>query len=121
MVPHPIPRGVVNAKWDTETDEYDIKLSIETTHNSGANVTASDDGRGHYDPYCMHVSSSQLIVTEMMILAGEALGKWQRLVSTETASFEANERVQTPNVLELPFRRQPAPGESWYTTCSKYF
>jgi len=109
MVPHPIPRGVVNAKWDTETDEYDIKLSIETTHNSGANVTASDDGRGHYDPYCMHVSSSQLIVTEMMILAGEALGKWQRLVSTETASFEANERVQTPNVLELPFRRQPAP------------
>ena len=119
MVPCPIPTGVVKAKRNIETDEYDIVLSIETTHNSGANVTASDEGQDHYDPYCTPVSSSQLVVTEMMILGGEALGKWQQLEPMETA-FEVNERAQIPNVLELPFRRQPAPGESWHTI-SKYF
>ena len=122
MVPQPIPKGVVSAKRKSETNEYDIELSIETTHNSGANVTASDDGLGHYDPYCMPVSSSQLIVTEMMILAGEALGKWQQLVQKETASLEVDERAaQIPNVLDLPFRHQPAPGESWFTISSKHF
>lgn len=67
MVPCPIPNGMVSAKYNEETSKHDISLKIETTHNSGANMTTggSDD---HYDPYCSPISSSQLIVTEMMIL-----------------------------------------------------
>ena len=70
MVPFPIPNGMVSAKYNEEKKDYDISLKIETTHNSGANITGcemeSDDT--HYDPYCSPISSSQLIVTEMMIL-----------------------------------------------------
>ena len=97
MVPCPIPKGVVTATrrrpvaGDGGTSDaggsggehYDISLKIETTHNSGTNMTAigttaamtttAKGGGGacddaHYDPYCSPVSSSQLIVTEMMIL-----------------------------------------------------
>ena len=65
MVPFPIPRGDVTATPNgDESGEYDISLRVETSHNSGANMTAGED----HDPYCTPVSSSQLIVTEMMIL-----------------------------------------------------
>lgn len=62
-----------------------------------------------YDPYCSPVSSSQLVVTEMMIMAGEAMGKWQQLQPKQTNN-EGEKIIQLPNELELPFRRQPAPG-----------
>jgi len=72
MVPYPIPSGQISAKPSNDgssTDEYDISLKIETSHNSGANITSSgNDDDLHYDPYCSPISSSQLIVTEMMIL-----------------------------------------------------
>ena len=98
MVPCPIPKGMVTAtrrrrggKGDEDTGDagggsggeyYDISLKIETTHNSGTNmtvtgtttITTTTNGGGgacdddHYDPYCSPVSSSTLIVTEMMIL-----------------------------------------------------
>ena len=65
MVPYPIPKGMVSAEYNEEKRDYDVSLRIETTHNSGANMTAEEDGN---DPYASPVSSSQLIVTEMMIL-----------------------------------------------------
>jgi len=72
MVPFPIPSGQVSAKPSNDgstNEEYDISLKIETSHNSGANITSSgNDDELHYDPYCSPISSSQLIVTEMMIL-----------------------------------------------------
>ena len=73
MVPFPIPNGQISAKpsidGSSTDDEYDISLKIETSHNSGANITSSgNDNDLHYDPYCSPISSSQLIVTEMMIL-----------------------------------------------------
>ena len=69
MVPCPIPRGEVSARYNDESNEFDISLKIETTHNSGANMSSTEfDYEEHYDPYCSSVSSSQLIVTEMMIL-----------------------------------------------------
>ena len=78
MVPFPIPKSIVTAtkkKENDDDDEYDISLTIETTHNSGVNTTTLSMGGGstltddvHYDPYCSPISSSQLIVTEMMIL-----------------------------------------------------
>lgn len=110
MVPYPIPKSMVTATKrsgakDGDTSDgggeggeyYDISLRIETTHNSGTNMTAigskmttttkgggdaCDDG--HYDPYCSPVSSSQLIVTEMMIL-GESISSGaieMRILST---------------------------------------
>ena len=80
MVPFPIPKSIVTATKkkendDDDDDDYDISLTIETTHNSGVNTTTLSMGGGstltddvHYDPYCSPISSSQLIVTEMMIL-----------------------------------------------------
>lgn len=76
MVTCPVPKGIVTATYDTTINDYDISLKIEATHNSGANVTtivgtttaggaAIGGGDAHHDLY---VSSSQLIVTEMMIL-----------------------------------------------------
>lgn len=62
----------------------------------------------HYDPYASPVSPSRLIVTEMMILAGEAIGKWQQLQPMQSET-NVDGCMQLPNVLELPFRRQPAP------------
>jgi exoribonuclease R len=82
MVPFPIPKGIVSAAYNEEMGEYEVSLKIETTHNSGANMTAAgeakegmmhDDDDVHYDPYCSPVSSSQLIVTEMMILGESGL------------------------------------------------
>jgi len=109
LVPTPIPKGVVMATFDTNLDDYDISLKIETTHNSGANIT-TELCDSHYDPYCTPVSSSQLIVTEMMILAGEAIGKWQ-MQQAKQEELVRNGQYQLPNELKLPFRRQPAPGK----------
>lgn len=111
MVPFPIPRGVVSADYNEESKDYDISLKIETTHNSGANMTAGgNEVDEHYDPYCSPVSSSQLVVTEMMILAGEAMGKWQQLQPVQENITPLDDgHILIPNTLELPFRCQPAP------------
>lgn len=76
FIPYPIPKGVVTVKSD-EDGRHDIDLRIETTHNSGANMTAGglEGSVEHYDPHASPISSSWLIVTEMMIL-----GKWRMLV-----------------------------------------
>eukprot|EP00970_Alexandrium_tamarense_P014247 scaffold4011_cov115-Alexandrium_tamarense.AAC.3 len=107
MVPFPIPKALIDSKFDEEKHNYDISLKIETTHNSGSNMTAGENEE-HYDPYASPVSSSQLIVTEMMIMAGEAMGKWQSEQPMHE-DVEVDGRIQLPNELKLPFRRQPAP------------
>jgi len=115
MVPFPIPRAIVTATTvDEGTGQREVSLKIETTHNSGANATMAsvaggDDEDDHYDPFCSPVSSSNLIVTEMMILAGEAIGTWQKLQPMPKERSTEDGRLQLPNVLEFPFRRQPAP------------
>ncbi|KAL7462093.1 hypothetical protein ACHAXS_005377 [Conticribra weissflogii] len=111
MVPFPIPKGVVSAEYDEKKGDYDVSLKIETTHNSGANVTLEGEGD---DPYASPVSSSQLIVTEMMIMgelsviAGEAIGKWHQ-AQTMPDSSNSDGQIQLPNELKLPYRRQSAP------------
>ena len=113
MVPFPIPKGMVTANYDDQLGGYDISLKIETTHNSGANITTGggdDICDAHYDPYCTPVSSSQLIVTEMMIMAGEAIGKWQMQQAAQEEN-DVGDAIQLSNELKLPFRRQPAPGK----------
>jgi exoribonuclease R len=70
FIPCPIPKGFVTVDKDGQDGGYNIDVRIETTHNSGLNMTVGgvDGGVEHYDPYASPVSSSQLIVTEMMIL-----------------------------------------------------
>lgn len=47
----------------------------------------------------------------VLIKAGEAIGTWQKQQPMQQTSLEDGP-IQLPNVLELPFRRQPAAGES---------
>ena len=44
-------------------------------------------------------------------LAGEAIGKWQMLQPKQNGTILDDGRIELPNILELPFRCQPAPGE----------
>eukprot|EP00986_Skeletonema_menzelii_P010898 scaffold5455_cov145-Skeletonema_menzelii.AAC.4 len=81
MVPFPIPKGMVTAKYDEKLGDYDISLRIETTHNSGANITTG---------------------------GGEAIGKWQMHQAAQEEN-NVEDVDQLTNELKLPFRRQPAP------------
>eukprot|EP00804_Cyclotella_cryptica_P014520 CCRYP_004823-RA/>CCRYP_004823-RA protein AED:0.07 eAED:0.07 QI:200/1/1/1/0.87/0.77/9/1212/825 len=112
FVPCPIPKSFLTLIEDEEKEGgYSIELKIETTHNSGLNITAGSTEGGistHYDPFASPLSSSQLIVTEMMILAGEAIGKWHGLQPMQEDESSTGP-FQLPNVLTLPYRRQPAP------------
>jgi hypothetical protein len=69
FVPYPIPKGSITVKKGMDGVD-NIELSIESTHNSGANMTAgkTEGVEELYDPYASPISSSWLIVTEMMIL-----------------------------------------------------
>ena len=67
FIPCPIPKGFITVKKVDGGKKCDIDVRIETTHNSGLNRTI-DGVMPHHDPYASPVSSSQLIVTEMMIL-----------------------------------------------------
>lgn len=75
MVPCPIPKGVVTATYDEAMDDFNISLKIEATHNSGVNVTTIAGTTKVVDAHNdLYVSSSQLIVTEMMILGEFEMG-----------------------------------------------
>ena len=43
-------------------------------------------------------------------IAGEAIGKWHQL-QPMAQEDQINEQVQPSNILQLPYRRQPGPGE----------
>ena len=105
MIPQPIPKSFVSTyDDDNEPDGIGIKLSIDPSHNQGLNRTSEMSSSGDM---MMHktVSDSNLLVTEMMILAGEALGKWKLRLDQEPPSFCG--RVE--NTLTLPYRSQPNP------------
>ena len=106
MIPNPMPQGTVSTFPDEHSpDGVGIKVEVEATHNSGKNITA-DAESGTPNP-AAPASPSFMLVTEMMIMAGEALGAWklrcdqERRLSTTIDSIE--------NCLRLPFRTQPKP------------
>jgi hypothetical protein len=58
----------------------------------------------------------------MFDLAGEAIGKWQIMQMEQEESRTDDTSIQFPNRLDLPFRRQTAPGEaSFYSYCMSVF
>jgi hypothetical protein len=93
---------------DSEEDlDMDVELTIESQSNSGRNATmgAVDSTSAKHVP---EVSSSNLLVTEMMILSGEAMGKFGMLVNankSEDKDVDEDEDL----LLELPYRSQQAP------------
>jgi exoribonuclease R len=100
FVPKPIPQAEVNVVPDvTAEDNLDIKVDIEVSHNAGLNhsslVATLDTAM---TKYCSPLSPAFLLVTEMMVLAGEALGLW--------AQYLPN---QNEYKLRLPYRSQGRP------------
>mmetsp|Transcript_23264 Transcript_23264/g.39503 ORF Transcript_23264/g.39503 Transcript_23264/m.39503 type:complete len:403 (-) Transcript_23264:65-1273(-) len=105
MIPSPIPKGFVTiCPRESAPDVVDINISIESSHNLGRNQTegAEFHSGSSTSVEVVPVSSSNLLVTEMMILAGEAIGKWQQLKNQKGGGPIANH-------LRIPFRSQAPP------------
>lgn len=112
FVPNQIPRySIYTVPDNTQPDNIGIKVSIQVSHNGGMNqssavaISEEDIDRGTMAEQ-LPVSSSSTLVTEMMILAGEALGKWG------VAQKAQQEQIPSPhamNPLRLPYRAQSRP------------
>ena len=62
---------------------------------------------------------SQIVDVLTDFQAGEAIGKWQsEQPIKDEASIDGS--TQLPNALELPFRRQPAPGKNTLVEITVY-
>jgi len=110
MVQSPIPQGTVNVVPTDDKTDVSLSLSIEVSHNSGVNqtstasVSSSDSTNFHPAP----VSQAFLLVTEMMILAGEAIGKWRESSALQKKDLNGD-YPQLKNELVLPYRCQSGP------------
>ena len=83
------------------------------SHNAGKNQSVETGLAGNLGKNAptnaAPVSSAYLLVTENMILGGEALGRWK--IGLENKNLETKGSVESyPNTLRLPFRTQPEPG-----------
>jgi exoribonuclease R len=113
MVPNPIPQSSVSTYCDENApDGVGISINVEVTHNSGKNQTADAEqgtipaGNTHAAP----VSPSFVLVTEMMIMAGEAVGKWKMEMERQDKVVNGGHKNLILNKVKLPFRGQPKPG-----------
>ncbi|KAG7344752.1 exoribonuclease II [Nitzschia inconspicua] len=118
MVPTKIPQYTISVYSDpTAPDKIGIKVNVELGNNTGKNQSAivGDDAtqdtttnNNDNNPLVDEapVSAANILVTEMMILAGEAIGRWaQRVNGTITTTGRDDDR----NYLQLPFRSQSPP------------
>ena len=113
LIPNPIPYNTISTfRDDTAADGIGIKIRVEVSHNAGLNQTvetALNDPNTPKETEIVPVSSSFLLVTEAMILAGEAVGHWKIRLDREVfRSLEDNEDAIS-NRMRLPFRTQPKP------------
>ena len=109
MIPNPVPSSSVSIYSDRNApDSIGISISIQVSHNAAMNKTAAAEHNSNNVVYEDPASSAYLLVTEAMIMAGEAIGAWKRVrdTSDNTDDFK--------NALQLPFRTQSPPG----TFCS---
>ncbi len=110
FVPTQIPQYTISTYPDqSEPDGIGINVDIQISHNGGRNQSAVvvDSLVGGSQESTLSnelpVSSSSTLVTEMMIMAGEAIGKW---AMRETKAVDDEKKL---NSLELPFRSQEKP------------
>ena len=116
LLPNPIPYSSVMTFLDKNSPGgIGISVKVEVSHNAGRNQTLENGlstvGTHRLLDNTVPVSSSFLLVTEAMILAGEALARWKRLIDRETnkpVRFKSS-AAKLPNTLRLPFRTQPKP------------
>ncbi|KAL3940251.1 MAG: hypothetical protein SGARI_001057, partial [Bacillariaceae sp.] len=112
FVPTPIPQYTISVVPDAKSKDGErINVDIQVSNNSGKNLSSVDESmdgsRNMTLAEELPASASNTLVTEMMILAGEALGKWaQREIGTSGDDSEVNVEQ---NPLKLPFRSQPKP------------
>ena len=157
MIPNPIPQGSVsvtsvnnyNNGYDVSSSESSslekadglkesaqkegeedviISVNVESTHNAGMNATSTAETVTPSSAYASPVSPANLLVTEMMILGGEAIGKWglickqqeelrqqqqhqqhQQQNDDEEAKTQNTPKQFLQNDIELPFRSQLEP------------
>jgi len=93
-------------------------VNVEVSHNAAKNKTATaEDGAASTSnaPSVIEepVSSANLLVTESMIMAGEAIGRWKAAMDLEEESRRQAGSVKFENGLRLPFRSQRRPGKSF--------
>ena len=111
----PIPQAELKVvKDDDAEDNISIKLDIEVTHNAGSNQTSIAEVSTAENEHAAPASQAFLLVTEMMIMAGEAIGKWRTKMLLQDAGTngERDKDALTPqlkNDLDLPFRSQVEP------------
>lgn len=111
----PIPQASLKVVEDEEgEDNITIDLDIEVTHNAGSNQTSIAEVSTAENEHAAPASQAFLLVTEMMIMAGEAIGKWRTKVLTQDTRSDvaAADTAAVPllkNGIELPFRSQVEP------------
>jgi hypothetical protein len=113
MVPYPIPYSTVSTVADKDApDGVAIQVNVEVSHNAGKNQTAdAEEGTTPIgNQYAAPVSPSFMLVTEMMIMAGEAVGKWKSAMEKQDGDIINGDKNRIHNALKLPFRGQPKPG-----------
>lgn len=136
-IKNPIPQGSVTvytpptsaSSNDTDSTEPEITLHVETPNNAGVNLTsaATTTTRSETMANAPLVSPANLLVTEMMIMSGEAMGKWGIEKNKQQQQFRRdcltkwNSRKRKrdtaesgfpkflPNKLVLPYRTQSDP------------
>ena len=113
LIPNPIPYNTVNTFLnESEEDGIGISVKVEVSHNAGQNRT-SETGLDESDaPPGVDItpaSSSFLLVTEAMILAGESIGCMKIRLDRDEFNKDAEKEDCLPNQMRLPFRTQPPP------------
>ena len=90
-------------------------MTVQVSHNAAKNKTAiaEDVAASSIAPSVIEepVSSAYLLVTECMIIAGEAIGHWKAAIDLEEETKSQPESFKFANGLRLPFRSQRKPGE----------
>ena len=104
LVPNPIPQGSVKVSHDPSTGQPSISIQVEVSHNAGANHTAESNS---LESDTAPVSSAFLLVTECMIMAGEAMGHFKSVAVDDEKS--ASGKVPRSLDIRLPFRTQLPP------------
>jgi hypothetical protein len=118
IVPNPIPQASVSIfPNETAPDGIGIAISVQVAYNSGKNQSSVvEQLTGSLSPAAPiedPLSSSYLLVTELMILAGESIGRWKLRVENQarTAGANGDDNNRHSNLVKLAFRTQPKPGK----------
>ena len=116
FVPTPIPQKAIKISPNADSpDGIKIEVNVQATHNAGANQTAGaevvDESKQHAFSTVEPVSSAWTLVTEIMILAGEAIGRWKMFQYKLREQVTKGTETSFRNEVRLPFRTQRKPGE----------